>query len=313
MDFETSRQVLLQFNRSWPQERFFHFRDLVISQAQAIIFCLTDADFERFLKCGRAEHLAPDLHALVQRHCAELQPAQLAGFSPAELATGLTFNLAYWFQDCARPGTTGGWRMPNGVIIGGAINDRIKEAKEMQRHADYWAALGPVTPPDVLVPRVPDPTARLHDCADLDPGTKVNVLRNYLDHRNSLGLEAGDGRLRHRFLKYHRRSLEAARRLFAVNPALTPGHLLQIMDFALVLLEAPMPRVHEQVSFRLVRKCADLSFLLMLLRPAATEMDLELPVERYLTKAELFGPRFDPSASPGANHPDRLALAVVRE
>jgi hypothetical protein len=311
-DFEASREALRQLDLSWPSNKYRIFRDIVIEHAVAIIHRLPDSHFDELLAIGWAENLLPNLREIVQNYLAELQPGQLGDYFEADMANALVVNLAYWFQEATHPGTLHGWRMANGVILCGAINDRIKLNKEFERKREFWIRCGPVTPPGAVVREVPDHTAQLHDVADLTPETKANVLRNFMDHWNSVGLEAGDGTTRHKFLTYHRMSLEAARRLFAVNPELTAGHLIMLMQYATELLGDPLPSWREEDNAKLLRRCNDLSFLLLMLRQALREQHLAIPVERYLTKKELFGPRFDPSASLGADHPDRLSLHIVR-
>ncbi len=311
LGFEDSREAFRQVIRRFKPTTYQQFRNLVIRHAVWLIHNMPDPNFNGLMEIGCAEHLAPVCHGLVRNHCAQLQPGQLGEFSEADLANALAFNLAYWFQEAAYPGTTPGWRMDNGVIVGSAIHDRIKRNQEAERQNEFWRRVGPVTAPGTVVKVIPDPTAELHNRADLTPETKVNVLQNYLDHFNSVGLEAGDGTTRHNFLTYHRRSLEAARRLFSVNPDLTAGHLIEVIQHATNLLCVPLPSDREDDTAKVLRKCNDLSYLLLLLRRATKEGDIEIPVERYLSKKELFGSSFNPDASPGADHPDRLALHVV--
>lgn len=309
--FEASREALRQLDLSWPSRKFCHFRDVVIDHAVSIIHRIPDGNFEKLMDIGWPEQLAPVFRGIAQTYLAEFQKGQLGEYSEADFANALVFNLAYWFQEAAQPGKSSGWRMANGVIIGGAINDRIKRNKEFELQREFWARLGPITLPGTVVRRIPDPTAEFHDVANLTPETKVNVLRNFMDHWNSVGLEAGDGTTRHKFLTYHRTSLEAARRLFVVNPELTAGHLIQLMQCATELLGLPLPSSREEDSAKGLRRCNDLSYLLVLVPRVVQEQQFEIPVERYLSKKELFGPRFDPSASPAAGHPNRQSLHDV--
>lgn len=309
--FVASREALRQLDLSWPSSKFHHFRNLVINHAVAIIHRIPDVNFDKLLDIGRGEQLAPVFRGIVQTYFAEFSDGQLGEYSGADLANALVFNLAYWFQDAAHPEKSHGWRMANGVIIGGAINDRIKLNREFERQREFWGRLGPITPPGTVVTRIPDPTAELHGMADLAPGTKVNVLRNFMDHWNSVGLEAGDGTIRHKFLIYHPTSLEAARRLFAVNPELTAGHIIQFMQYATELLGDPLPSSREEDTSKVLRRCNDLSYLLVLLPRVVHEREFEIPVERYLTKKELFAPRFDPSANLGVDYPPRPAIPDV--
>ncbi len=332
--FEASREALRQLDISWSSSRFCRFRDVVIDHAVSIIHRIPDVNFEKLLNIGWAEHLAPVFRGIVQTYLAEFQEGQLGEYSEVDFAHALVFNLAYWFQEAAHPGKLTGWRMANGVIIGGAINDRIKLNKEFERQREFWSRLGPITAPGTVVRVIPDSTAGLHDIVDLTPETKVNVLRNFMNYANSLGLEAGDGTIRHKFLIYHRRSLEAARRLFAANPELTPAHIIQLMQCATEILGYPLPSSREEDTAKVLRRCNDLSYLLLMLQPVVNRYGFDLPVERYLTKKELFGPEFhlqhsrdlqrqpaeypeelvdsiddaDNSALPDAQSPDEFAL-----
>jgi hypothetical protein len=290
--FDASREALRQLDLSWSSSRFCRFRDVVIDHAVSIIQRIPDVNFQKLLDIGWAEQLVPVFRGIVQTYLAEFPEGQLVEYSEADFANALVFNLAYWFQEAAHPGKSPGWRMANGVILGGAINDRIKLNKESERQRDFWARLGPITPPGIAVKTIPNSTAGLHDIVDLTPETKANVLRNFMDHANSIGLEAGDGTIRHKFLIYHRRSLEAARRLFASNPELTAGHIIEVMQYATNLLGSCLPSYREEDTVGVLRRCNDLSYLLVMLRQAAKQGDIDIPVARYLTKKELFGPEF---------------------
>ena len=87
----------------------------------------------------------------------------------------------------------------------------------------------------------------------------------------------------------HARSLEAARRFFQANPRVSPGDLIALVQGCRQVLEMPLPGPCEDDENKLLRKCASLSYLLTALRQVVRESKFELPVEKYLTKSELFG------------------------
>jgi hypothetical protein len=104
-------------------------------------------------------------------------------------------------------------------------------------------------------------------------------------------------------------SLEAARRFFEVNPEVTVEHLTDIVDACIDTLQEPLPSMREEDTHKHLRKCSNLSYLLLMLRQVIRECGwLEIPVARYLTRQELFGPHFDPDRPEGADDPDRPPL-----
>ncbi len=251
---------------------------------------LREQDFLLCLQTGLAQELVPLLQASVSGFVAQLDARQCQGILADFIRDALLVTLAHWFQYQAHPHQTDGWTLPSSVIISGAINDRLKAIREADRQRTFYHSLGePSDPAAPMAGPTRSPTSELEERSDLPAEVKVNVLRNYLEVRNREGITSADGVFRTGFLKYHSRSLEAARRFFRANPRVSPGDLIAIVQGCCQVLEMPLPGPYEDDEQKCLRKCANLSYLLTALRQVVRESEFELPVEKYLTKSELFG------------------------
>ena len=129
------------------------------------------------------------------------------------------------------------------------------------------------------------------------------MLRNYLEARNRGGITSADEVFRRGFLKYHSGSLEAARRFFEVNPDVSAGDVIGIVGVCCEVVEMPLPSEREEDTSKYLRKCSNLSYLLVALRQVMKESGFDIPVQTFLTKNELFG-----SGSEEGEYPDRPPL-----
>ena len=68
------------------------------------------------------------------------------------------------------------------------------------------------------------------DRADLEPGFKVAILKEYLHSRSAIGFRDRDGKWAENILDWHRNSLAAAERFFIRNPNISVGHLARVLE-----------------------------------------------------------------------------------
>ncbi len=302
-----------QYNQlpSWEGQ---NFREVIVAVACELVQRVTDEDIQNTLSIGDAERLFQGMRQPLSLYCSRLDPSQVRGYAITLVELSLRYHLAFWFQAAAHSRERNGWRMPFSTIIGSAIHERIKRIENANRIRAFLERLGPAADPDSPPPpRKPDPTAALRSRADLAPETKVNVLKNYLDYANSEGVTTAYGTTHYHYLVYHRRSLEAARRFFQVNPRLTVEQLGEFICAFRDCLTHELRPQGEEDPYSIMRNCNDLSYLLIMLRHLRKrdEWLFDIPLERYLTKKELFGRQFNPSLIPGADDPDRPPLFKV--
>ena len=248
-------------------------------------------DFNHVMDIGWADNLMPVMQQSIRDYVDSLSEVDLRGVPRDFVQLALLVMIPHWIQSRAHPHQTDGWHLPWSVIIGSAIGDRLKRIREEARQKAFLEGLGQVVdqPPSNLGD-APNLTEALESRADLTPATKVNVLENALVARNRSGVEGPDGLHRINPLTFHRRSLEAARRFFEANPAVTVGHLLHIVDCCIYILPLPLPPEVEDDPNKVLRKCRDLSYLLVMLRKLVWTHHFEVSVDRFLNRKELFGP-----------------------
>jgi len=273
---------------------------------------MQEEDFRWLIEQREEDQLIHGILPWVADSLPRVNPGGFGGL-PEELAVlGLSVMLVHWI--CSGSGSTR-WRTPISNLIPEAIQKRLMamaEAKaEAEEQQSFYDRIGtPVAPQAEDAPRRKNPTESMSDRIDLAPEVKVNLLQNEMDALNERVITTPDGVARRGCLKYHSRSLEAARRFFCVNPEVSAGDIASIMANSLEVLEEPPPSASEEDTNRHLRKCCNLSYLLQLLGPVLKECGPELPVDRYLSKAELFGKDFDPEKVRGIDHPHRPPLFV---
>lgn len=310
-DFNSTEQVLKKHYDALRLQDRENFRQVVLGAACQIVDGIPDAEFQGALALGDANSLFERMRQPLIDYCSRLEPAKLRGFPVSMVELSLRYHLAFAFESAARSRDGDQWRMPFGNMITSAIYNREAQIKSTARINAFLERLGPAADPDAPAPpRLPDPTVELRERADLNPATKVNVLKNYMDQANREGLLTHYDTKHCHFLTYHRNSLEAARRFFQVNPRLTVQDLIEFIDSARDALTYPLPPEGEDEAIAMLQKCRDLSYLLITMRHLRTHHEwlFDIPLDRYLTKSELFGRTFDPAAIPGADDPHRPPL-----
>ena len=252
---------------------------------------MSQEDFNHVMDIGWADYLMPEMRHSIKGYVDSLSEVDLRGVPRDFVQLALLVMIPHWIQSRAHPHRTNGWHLPWSVIIGSAIGDRLKRVREQARQKAFLEGLGQVVDqPPCTLGDAPNLTEALESRADLTPATKVNVLENALRQRNRSGVEGPDGQHRINPLTFHRRSLEAARRFFEANPAVTVGHLLHIVDCCIHILPLPLAPEAEDDPNKVLRKCRDLSYLLVMLRTLVWTNHFDVPVDRFLNRKELFGP-----------------------
>lgn len=281
---------------------------LILEASTQFLHGMQEEDFRWLIEQREEDQL---IHAIVPSVTDFLPRVNPGGFGgiPQELAVlGLSVMLVHWI--CSGSGSTR-WRTPFSNLIPDAVLKRLKAMAEAEEQQSFYDGVGtPVEPQAEDAQPRRNPTESGSDRIDLTPEVKVNLLQNEIDALNERVITTPDGVARRGCLKYHSRSLEAARRFFCVNPEVSAGDIASIMANSLEVLEEPPPSASEEDTNRHLRKCCNLSYLLQLLGPVLKEYGLELPVDRYLSKAELFGKDFDPKKVRGIDHPHRPPLFV---
>lgn len=311
-DFESTGKVLKGHYEALSRNDKENFNDLVLGTARQIVQGASDAEVQAAILLGDSKTIFERLGQALVAWCAKLDPGKLHGFPVDLVAQSLRYHLAFGFEAAARSRDLDDWRLPFGNMVASAIHDRMAQINRENKVREFLERLGPAEDPDAPAPpRAPDPTEMLRGRADLNPVTKVNVLKNYIDHANRGGVVTDYGTKHYHFLTCHSRSLEAARRFFQANPRLTVQDLIEFLACASDALTCPLPREGEDEDIAILQKCRDLSYLLVMLPVIRKhhEFLFDIPLDRFLTKAELFGRNFDPSAVLGGNDPCRPPLA----
>jgi len=281
---------------------------LIHNSSTQFLHGMQEEDFRWLIEQREEDQL---IHAIVPSVTDFLPRVNPGGFGgiPQELAVlGLSVMLVHWI--CSGSGSNR-WRTPFSNLIPDTIQKRLKAMEEAEKQQAFYDGVGtPVEPQAEDAQTRKNPTESMSDRIDLAPEVKVNLLQNEMDALNERVITTPDGVARRGCLKFHPRSLEAARRFFCVNPQVSAGDIASIMANSLDILEEPLPSAREEDKNRHLRQCHNLSYLLQMLRPVLKECGPELPVDRYLSKAELFGKDFDPEKVRGIDHPHRPPLFV---
>lgn len=251
---------------------------------------LPRSDFEYLKTIQDEDQLLRILGDPVITYVRELDQTLLNGFPFDLIALLVLVCLVHAFQVRSNPAFVPGWTVNSAFVVAGFVTDREKEDAKADALAAQFDSLG--RPSESTEAIQPDPTKSLLARTDLAPETKVNVLRNALEFKNRVGLTTPDGVFRTGYIRFHSRSLEAARRFFSVNPAICVNDLIGIIAESRELLQEPLPPPYEEDTKKHLRRSHDLSYLLQMLRAVLKEYG-DLPVERYLTKKELFGANFE--------------------
>jgi len=275
--------------------------ELIFHMSSRFLNAMEEEDFRWLSVQTEEDQLIHRMLPSVADFLPRANPDGLGDISPELAVLGLSVMLVHWI--CAGSGSTR-WRTIFSNGIPGTIQKRLKAMAEAEKQQSFYDGIGTPAAPqaDDAQPRK-NPTEPMSYRTDLTPEVKVNLLRNELEAMNEWVITTPDGVNRSGCLKYHSRSLEAARRFFSVNPRVSAGDLASLMATSLDVLQwSPLPDPREEDTSRHLRQCHNLSYLLQLLRPVLKECGFDVTVDRYLSKAELFGKVFDPKKVRGIDH-----------
>ncbi len=247
---------------------------------------------DKLIKCSESCDTVDSMFELLQPHILgflnsqSLQPSP--GITIDTLRSALVCMVIHWFgvsfamvsDDCILPSTepllADVWDRRDAWSFEGKLKEQFELPGDRVKEGQTFS-----TPP-------PSPTRSLEDVENLTPQVKVNVLRNCMDALNKEPVRVWNETWRVNVIKYHPRSLEAARRLFAANPTFTVSQLSQFFHASIHLLEN-IEIWKTDPSGRHLRRCWNLAYLLKQLKQVAEEWPHFPEPFRFLSKGELFG------------------------